>query len=244
MMTTLARPKRNVSLAVQVTDQMRELIETGQWPLGSRIPAEHQLSTELGVSRNTVREALRSLVHVGLIEARAGDGTYVRADSELWATLDRRVRRSSMDEAFEVRSMLEERGARLAAMRADATQLERLGEFLSARDTAREHGDTAAYVEADVAFHDATVAAGGNALLTELYRHSAAAIAETVARSTDVRQRPDAPGLVRTEIDELHHALFDAIVGRDPDAAGRLATGLIEESRRLSAQSVAADPAS
>ncbi|MET0188833.1 MAG: GntR family transcriptional regulator, partial [Pseudonocardia sediminis] len=110
--------QRNVPLSTQIAERMRDRIDSGDWPVGMRIPAESALVAELGVSRNSVREGLRSLVHAGLLDARPGDGTYVRARSELRAVLERRARRGRPGDAAEVRSMLECQGARLASARA------------------------------------------------------------------------------------------------------------------------------
>ena len=74
---------RRTGLVDQVIEQMRKAISSGEWPVGQRIPAEPELVSALGVGRNTVREAVRALAHAGLLEVRQGDGTFVRATSEL-----------------------------------------------------------------------------------------------------------------------------------------------------------------
>src|SRR5579871_4479237 len=129
---TLNLPTRAATLSVQVARQIENLITSGVWPVGSRIPAEKDLVSQLLVSRNTVREALRSLVHTGLIEARVGDGTYVRAPSELAAPLVRRVQRGRFDDAIEVRAALEKQAAHLAALRRTSEEVARLRELLAA----------------------------------------------------------------------------------------------------------------
>ena len=70
-------------------ESLRHAIETEQWPVGGRLPVESELSEALGVSRNTVREAVRVLAHVGMLETRQGDGTYVRATRDAGETLKR-----------------------------------------------------------------------------------------------------------------------------------------------------------
>ena len=75
----------------EVMTQLEGLIESGEWPVGSKIPAEPELVAALGVGRNTVREAVRALEHAGLLEPRRGDGTYVRATSGLRAAILRRA---------------------------------------------------------------------------------------------------------------------------------------------------------
>lgn len=78
----LTSPRRS-ALADQVIAQLRAQITSGEWPMGSRIPTEPELVEQLGVARNTVREAVRALAHNGLLDIRQGSGTYVVATSEL-----------------------------------------------------------------------------------------------------------------------------------------------------------------
>src|SRR5579863_2791873 len=144
-------PIRPEPLSSQVARQIENLITSGAWPVGSRIPAEKDLVNQLLVSRNAVREALRSLVHTGMIEARVGDGTYVRAPSELAALLARRVQRARLNEAVEVRAALEKQAAHLAAQRRTTEEVTRLRELLARQQAAVDTGDRAAYTLADEA---------------------------------------------------------------------------------------------
>src|ERR671933_1644669 len=84
------RTARRAGLIEQVIDQLREQIVAGTWPIGARIPTEAELAQLTGTSRNTVREAVQSLVHAGLLERRQGSGTYVLAASELAGAVRRR----------------------------------------------------------------------------------------------------------------------------------------------------------
>ncbi|MEV4133139.1 FadR/GntR family transcriptional regulator [Dactylosporangium sp. NPDC049742] len=220
----LSSPQRAVPLATQVAGQFKQLIAAGDWPVGSRIPPEHRLTEQLGVSRNTVREALSALVHLGLLEARPGDGTYVRADSELQVSLGRRVAEADPDDAFEVRALLEHRGSRRAALHATAEDVAHLRELLDRRDAART-GDLAGFVEADFAFHRAVVIAGGNPLLAELYQHLSPVITQTIS---------DSAGLDHdSTVHDLHHHLVDAIEAGDPDAAEACSVALVAEGRDI-----------
>ena len=78
---TLQHAER-LSLVERVIDQLRTQITAGSWECGERIPTEPQLSDMLGVGRNTVREAVRALVHTGLLEVRQGAGTFVRSNRD------------------------------------------------------------------------------------------------------------------------------------------------------------------
>ena len=87
--TSRSRP----TLVRQVIDQLREQVASGAWPVGGRIPTEPQLVEALGVGRNTVREAVRALVHAGVLECRQGSGTYVISDDEMTGAVAIRPRR-------------------------------------------------------------------------------------------------------------------------------------------------------
>src|ERR687895_2810237 len=109
---TAVRPGR---LWDEVVAQFEALIASGEWPVGTKIPPEPELVAALGVGRNTVREAVRALEHAGLLEPRRGDGTYVRATSDLGAALLRRARRSTALHVLAVRRSLERDAAVAAA---------------------------------------------------------------------------------------------------------------------------------
>jgi DNA-binding FadR family transcriptional regulator len=205
----------NVPLSAQVADQLRQRIQAGEFPVGSRLPTELELTRELGVSRNSIREALRSLVHAGLLRARAGDGTYVTATSDLAPTLARRLELDRAADVAEVRLLLEREGARLAAQRATPDQLDGLRAALAAREAAR---DGAAYAEADIAFHHVLLEASGNVLLAELYRGTGG-IEESVLRITPLDDR-FADYLAATgELDRAHAEILEAVEAGDADAA-------------------------
>src|SRR5690606_41667136 len=77
--TATAEPRR---LYQQIADRVRNLIQDGQFPAGSRLPAERELAQQLGVSRPSLREALIALEIAGNVEIRMGSGIYVTAESE------------------------------------------------------------------------------------------------------------------------------------------------------------------
>lgn len=221
------------TLVQAVIARLEELIASGEWPVGFRVPPEPELVRALGVSRNTVREAVRALVHAGMLDPRPGDGTYVRADTGLDAALERAARRWGALDALEVRNMLERDAARLAAERRDEADLDAIEAALRRRadaplgsrsaDLAQpDQGDrTQAFVDADAAFHQAVVAATHNRVLIELYARLAdplrASVAEVLRVSDD-------------GLDDSHDALARAIRDGDPVAAELAATDLLAGS--------------
>lgn len=70
---------------------MEQLIESGYWIVGDKLPSEMILMEKLGVSRNTLREAIYALVHTGLLETKQDSGTVVRSSSSLGAAIDRHI---------------------------------------------------------------------------------------------------------------------------------------------------------
>lgn len=215
-------------LTDRVIDQLRERIGAGVWPLHSRLPVEAVLAKELGVGRSTVREAVRVLVHAGMLEVRQGDGTFVRSRREIDAALRRRVLGADLLEAFEVRRGLEIEVARLAAQRrstVDVTTLRRLAE----RRAAAYASGSAAYRRADEALSEALLAAAGNPLLSDLYRGFVEPLRATLAARLldDAELTRDTPGRPETA------ALVDAVAAGDPAAAAAAAQRRMDDALRV-----------
>lgn len=126
---------QRAGLVDQVIEQLRAGIGSGEWPVGQRIPTEPELVAQLGVGRNTVREAVRALAHTGILEVRQGDGTYVRATSEMAGAI-RRLCGPELREVLQVRRALEVDGARLAATARTEADLAELRRLLDRRDAA------------------------------------------------------------------------------------------------------------
>src|SRR6476619_2043778 len=103
----MTRLTPNVPLSEQVADHLRRRIAGGECPVGALLPTELELTRELGVSRNSVREGVRSLVHAGLLGARAGYGTFVVTTSDLAPTLASRLEHDRAADIAEVRLLLE-----------------------------------------------------------------------------------------------------------------------------------------
>ncbi|KAA1032618.1 FadR family transcriptional regulator [Pseudonocardia sp. EV170527-09] len=223
---------RRGGLVDQVIGQLRSAITGGEWPVGARIPPESELASSLEVGRNTVREAVRALSHGGLLEVRQGDGTYVRATTELSGAL-RTLCGPELREVLEVRRTLEVEAARMAAARRTDADLTVLRAALDERDRAvaavaecgrRGEEPDAADVElaarADTDFHVAVVRCAGNSLLVELYRGVVEAVADSVKTTM--------PGTAGTDDDISHTGIVDAIADGDVDRAAREAGDFLD----------------
>ncbi len=211
---------RRTGLVDQVIDQLREAVRQGEWPVGSRIPTEPALASTLGVGRNTIREAVRALSHSGLLEVRQGDGTYVRATSEVSGAI-RRLCGSELREVLQVRRMLEVEAARLAATGRTDKELAHLRDLHDQRDAAQRDARFADFVHADAEFHLAVVACAHNALLTELYRGLTETVTASVAATTHQELGP---------AEHIQHrGIIDAIADRDPARAAAEAGAFLDE---------------
>lgn len=212
---------RRTGLVDQVIEQLRRAVSAGEWPVGQRIPNEADLVESLGVGRNTVREAVRALAHAGILDARQGDGTYVRATSEVSGAL-RRLCGAELRDVLQVRRGLEVEGARLAAANRTDSDVAELRGLLARRDQCRADGDTDEFARADAAFHLAVVRSSHNVMLTELYRGLIEAITASVATT---HEKP-------VEIVD-HGVLLDHIAAGDvalaASTAGALLDGILAE---------------
>ncbi|MFB9833049.1 FadR/GntR family transcriptional regulator [Actinoallomurus acaciae] len=214
-MTTL-EPVPRASAVEAVIDQMQGQLTAGNWSVGDRIPGEYDLAARLAVSRPAVREAIRALSHIGVLEVRRGDGTYVRSAVDPRPLL-RRVERSTLRDVFELQQAYDVQAARLAARRRTQDDLLRLRALLEDRDAALDPGE---FGTADAAFHLGVAEASHNALLAEAFRYFQSRLRESLSAVRLDHELPDAGP-------EAHHAVVEAITERDPDAAGRAAEGIV-----------------
>lgn len=236
-MTDLDRPvrthgrQRETGLFGDVVHRLGQDIVTGRIAEGEILFTD-QLCNALGVSRSVLREALRTLATMGLIEARPHRGTRVLPMSA-WDLLDSRVIRwrglgtdylQQQRELLELRLGVEGVAARLAATRGsddDARALlghaEEMGRCLPAGD---RHG----FFAADAEFHSVLLHAGGNLVVAQ-FSHTVSAV--LIARSHDLR--PGMRELLAESVDR-HLGLARAVMARDPDAAEERARAIVSST--------------
>lgn len=199
---------RRTGLIDGAVDTLRERITAGEWPVGTRIPPEPALAALLGVGRNTVREAVQSLVHAGLLARRQGSGTYVLSTSELTVTMGRQIADAHQRDVVEVRRSLEVEAARLAAHRRTATDVAALLQMRDARAHAHALGDLDAMVSTDLELHLAIARTARNPVLLSLYESLLDAI------SANIRFNFERPTSIESD-DTGHDDLVAAIGGGD-----------------------------
>ncbi|HEY0186420.1 MAG TPA: FCD domain-containing protein [Cellulomonas sp.] len=171
---------RRTGLIDATVAELRHRITSGDWPVGSRIPAEPALVELLGVGRNTVREAVQSLVHAGLVERRQGSGTYVLSASELAVSMSRQIADARQRDVVEVRRALEVEAARLAARRRTTSDVAAITALRDERSAAYGAGALDRMVAADLALHRAIARAARNPVLLSMYENLIDAITDNI----------------------------------------------------------------
>jgi GntR family transcriptional repressor for pyruvate dehydrogenase complex len=210
----LAAPRTETAIT-----RIRGLIAAGRLAPGSRLPPEHELAAQLGLSRNTVREAVRALVTARVLDVRRGDGTYVTSLTPelLLEGLGAAVELMGDDdvlEVLEVRRYLEPAATALAASRIDDQGLAALWEALQRM---RGAADDEQFVGHDTEFHAVVAAASGNGTLASLL----AGLSSRTLRVRVLRAMTAADALQRT-IDQ-HEDIYAALAAHDPNLAQAMA---------------------
>ncbi|MBI3127101.1 MAG: FadR family transcriptional regulator [Candidatus Tectomicrobia bacterium] len=216
----MLRPVKKTRLYEDVVAQIQKLVRTKKLSPGDKLPSERELAVALGIGRPSVREALRTLDSMGLIEVRSGQGAFLRNLSldpylasirdSLAFLLD--VREETLLELWEVRQGLEEQMARLAARRRSALDLERLRGLTGEME--RGLGAPEEVVRSGMAFHRALCEAAGNAVLLTVWEAIAGLIEKSQRRIIGV------PGQPR-EAFAKHEALLAAVEAGDAEGARR-----------------------
>ncbi|EJB01399.1 transcriptional regulator [Rhizobium leguminosarum bv. trifolii WSM597] len=191
-----------------VFEELRNLILSGRFAEGSKLPSEVKLAAKYGVSRPIVREALRSLQILGLTETRTGSGTYVLAAGGG----DICYGDYSARDLMEARPFVEVSAAGWAALRRDDDELSRL---LGLCDRMEQEEDTEAWVRLDSDFHGLIAEASKNAVFRDIVDDVREAMAQQSGLLTVLGPR-------RQESNEEHRAIVEAI-RRGSEAEARAA---------------------
>src|SRR5712671_2116490 len=207
--------RRNPSVTDEAIDKIQALIISGSWGPGDRLPKEKELAAQLGLSRNSLREAVRALSQLRVLEVRQGDGTYVSSlEPDLLLESTGFVSHLLLGETgialSEVRRILEAAAAALAAARIDEQGKNALGSSLERMRDARGVEEL---VEADVAFHAVVARASGNPVLVSLL----ASLSTRMMRVRLWHGRTSDEALHETR--EEHRRIYEAIIAGDPDLA-------------------------
>ena len=205
---------QKISISEEIAKQIMDLISRGELRPGDHLPSERELCKDFGASRSSLREALRCLSIVGVLNARVGEGTSVAVDGErfLRKIIEWRLitERHDIENLLEVRMALEGVSAADAALQATDEQIENLRKLIARMKTALK--DEKSYAALDLEFHVTLAEASGNSLvsgLIDLVRN------QLVKALHKVLLLPHALPLSQKE----HCAIFDAVERRDADGA-------------------------
>ena len=164
-------------LADQLVEQLLAAVLDGHYPPGSMLPPELEIARMAGVSRLTVREAVKALKAKGVFRVEQGRGTFVNLPEE-WSPLDSTLlaaranqegTRDFLSSVLEARRLVELGTAELAAQRRTDEDLAAIGSALESMHEAQRSSDVKAFVDADIRFHRAVMDAAGNPLISALF---------------------------------------------------------------------------
>ncbi|MDD3675422.1 MULTISPECIES: transcriptional regulator GlcC [Thauera] len=218
-----------------VAERIERLITDGVLKVGQALPSERRLCEKLGTSRSALREGLRVLRGLGIIETRHGSGSFVarlsaeRDNSPLMHLFSTQPR--TVYDLLEVRALLESEAARLAALRAtvaDLVSIRRRYEDMVAREQDTRSTSPEDHARLDHDFHRAISEASHNAVLVHtLQSLSDLMLSSVFASVNNLYHRPAHKRL----IDRQHHRLYQAIMDRQPERAERIAREHINSVR-------------
>lgn len=210
-------PIKNTKVYEQVVDQIKKMIADGTLKRGDRLPSERELVEQLRISRTSIREALRSLEIIGLVECKQGEGNFIRESfaNSLFEPLSVMfmLEESSMEEVLELRKIIEVETAALAAKRINDEQLHYL-ENLIKEFRLTEDEEVTARMDKD--FHYEIAKASGNFLILN--------ILNTVSSLIDSFIK-DARGKILVEeknksiLISQHECIYKCLINHDSDKA-------------------------
>ncbi|WIY82708.1 FadR/GntR family transcriptional regulator [Propionimicrobium sp. PCR01-08-3] len=196
------------------------------------LPNQEALARECGVSRLTVREAMKGLEQRGVIRVAHGVGTFV-VPAEHWRDIDAIARLQRLDpkgtgvsrQLIEVRRMIEIGAAELCAARCPDSVLETLECCVQKMRAAAEDSDVDTFVDADIDFHDTILQGTGNPFVAAIFDPMRPTLEFSRTQTSSVAD-------IREHAIAEHQGVLDAIVARDPEAAGRAMTSHMDQTQR------------
>jgi GntR family transcriptional repressor for pyruvate dehydrogenase complex len=214
MSSTRLKPVERTTLTATICQKLASELIRGNWSEGQKIPTERELASELGVGRASLREALKALQIMGMIEIRLGDGTYVRKRSEFFSTPLLWAIASSpavdIEELVAARKLIEVELAGLAAEHASPAQLKEIRAYLDRMK--QEKGNPDEFIQADLNFHLAIGNAASNGILLNALQLIRNLLHEWMLRAVAIKG-------VYEQAYEQHERVLLAIKNRDEQGA-------------------------
>jgi GntR family transcriptional repressor for pyruvate dehydrogenase complex len=232
--TPRAIPLERTTLTAAAFEQLISNVVNGSWKAGDLIPPERELCLQLGIARTSLREALKAMELIGMLESRVGFGTMICPRSEflsrplLWAFTG--TDHTELSEIMEARGLLERDLAGLAAERASDEEIAAINQTLQLM--AKKIEDNEPVLDVDLAFHSAIAQAAHNAVLG----NAAQLLRNQMKYWLDLKLR--LPHVPESAL-KLHQSIYEAILNRDPESARRLMWNHLYETSELVTKVVA-----
>ncbi|MGI8526291.1 MAG: FadR/GntR family transcriptional regulator [Pseudolabrys sp.] len=204
-------PVLRTSLVEEVIAAMQRMLGEENWSPGSKLPSEQELGRQLGVGRSTIREALRVLGHLGLVESRTGLGTYVVNRGMPHGRVEHPRTPEVLHELYEFRRSVEIPAASQAAERRTHQEMKRIRDAWRECEVAVMKDSPDEFARLDYEFHFSVVQAAHNRFSIDAYQGLKNVFAGYVNLIL-------ALGPLRSMLN-FHDGLIDAIERQDPDAA-------------------------
>lgn len=225
---TAIAPLARTTLTASAFEQLISYVVNGAWKAGDRIPPERELCQQLGIARTSLREALKAMELIGMLDSRVGDGTFVCPRSEflsrplLWAFTG--TDHAELRDIMEAREFLEQDLAGLAAQRATEHEIKAIESALKKLRRSVAEGES--MLEADMEFHLAVAEAAHNEVL-----RNAVQLLRNLLRKWLVLKLliPQVPAKVLKQ----HEAIYKAIRAGDSEEARKAMWAHLEETARL-----------
>jgi GntR family transcriptional repressor for pyruvate dehydrogenase complex len=227
-MTNAVTPIARTTLTEAAFEQLISHVVNGTWKAGYRIPPERELCQQLGIARTSLREALKAMELVGMLDSRVGDGTFVCPRSEflsrplLWAFTG--TDHSELRDIMEARTIVEENLAGLAAERATNEDIAEIGRCVDYMRESIARGDS--ILEADMSFHMAIAKAAQNELLTNAVQLLRNLMRQWIQYKLMIAN-------VAPQVLKSHVAIYRAIRTHKRNAARNAMRQHLEETMRL-----------
>jgi GntR family transcriptional regulator, transcriptional repressor for pyruvate dehydrogenase complex len=222
------RPIQRTTLATAAFEQLIANVVNGTWKAGDRLPPERDLCQQFGIARTSLREAMKAMELVGMLNSRVGDGTYVCPRTEflsrpmMWAFTE--MDKTELNDVMQARLIIEEGLAGLAAENGTNAQIDAINKAVQAMGDCIARNESV--LDADMAFHMAVSDAAGNPLLSSslqmlrnLMRHG-------------IQFKLLLPGVSPTILRD-HRAIYQAIKKRNPTAAKKAMRHHLLETMKL-----------
>jgi len=216
-------PRRK--LVDEVLEQLQERIFSGDYNVGDRLPPEPQLMEELGVGRSTLREAIKVLVHAGILEVQQGQGTHIISLSPIENSFEKQLKDANIEHIYEARRMLDKEVSMLAAKRRNEEDLLEIKGYLNKRNRALQKGNYVEYIDADIDFHLSIAKASKNQVLLDLYQSFVPVLLHIL---NPLILNKALNKIIYEDNPEIHEKLFLAILNQNAEDAQKYVTENLE----------------